>query len=123
MPALRAGAAGYLLKNADPQEVVRAVRTASAGEALLDPAVAARLVETLAAEGVDDPLERLTPREREVLVLIGRGFPNKLIARELDVAEKTVKTHVGNVLGKLGVSDRTQAAVLAVRAGLVPQRS
>jgi NarL family two-component system response regulator LiaR len=123
MPALRAGAAGYLLKNADPQEVVRAVRTASAGEALLAPAVAARLVETLAADGPDDPLERLTPREREVLVLIGRGFPNKLIARELDVAEKTVKTHVGNVLGKLGVSDRTQAAVLAVRAGLVPERS
>ncbi|MDX6503894.1 MAG: hypothetical protein QOE29_1019 [Gaiellaceae bacterium] len=123
MPALRAGAAGYLLKNAEPQELVRAVRAASAGEALLDPVVAARLVETLAAEGVHDPLERLTAREREVLVLIGRGFPNKLIARELGVAEKTVKTHVGNVLGKLGVSDRTQAAVLAVRAGVVPERS
>jgi NarL family two-component system response regulator LiaR len=123
MPALRAGAAGYLLKNAEPQELVRAVRAASAGEALLDPVVAARLVETLAAEGVHDPLERLTAREREVLVLIGRGFPNKLIARELGVAEKTVKTHVGNVLGKLGISDRTQAAVLAVRAGVVPERS
>ncbi|MDX6516978.1 MAG: hypothetical protein QOH73_2644 [Gaiellaceae bacterium] len=123
MPALRAGAAGYLLKNAEPQELVRAVRAASAGEALLDPVVAARLVETLAAEGGSDPLERLTAREREVLVLIGRGFPNKLIARELGVAEKTVKTHVGNVLGKLGVSDRTQAAVLAVRAGVVPERS
>jgi NarL family two-component system response regulator LiaR len=117
-PALRAGAAGYLLKNAEPQEVVRAVRAAHAGEALLDPAVAARVVESLAAGG-DDPLDRLTPREREVLVLIGRGYPNKRIARELAVSEKTVKTHVGHVFAKLGVTDRTQAAIVAVRAGLV----
>jgi NarL family two-component system response regulator LiaR len=117
-PALRAGAAGYLLKNAEPQEVVRAIRAAYAGEALLDPAVAARVVESLAAGG-DDPLERLTPREREVLLLIGRGFPNKRIARELAVSEKTVKTHVGHVFAKLGVTDRTQAAIVAVRAGLV----
>ena len=123
LPALRAGAAGYLLKNAAPQEVVRAVRTAHAGEALLDPVVAARLVETLAADDRGDPIDRLTPREREVLVLIGRGYANKRIALELGLAEKTVKTHVGHVLAKLGVSDRTQAAVWAVRAGLVPQRS
>jgi two-component system, NarL family, response regulator LiaR len=123
LPAIRSGAAGYLLKNAQPQEVVRAVRAAHAGEALIDPVVAARLVETLAADGAEDPLDRLTPREREVLVLIGRGFPNKLIARELDVAEKTVKTHVGHVLAKLGVDDRTQAAVFAVRSGLVGPRS
>jgi DNA-binding NarL/FixJ family response regulator len=123
LPALRSGAAGYLLKNAAPQELVRAVRAAHAGEALLDPVVAARLVETLAADGDEDPLDRLTPREREVLVLIGRGFPNKRIARELDVSEKTVKTHVGHVLAKLGVTDRTQAAVFAVRAGLVGPRS
>ncbi|MGZ4396720.1 MAG: response regulator [Gaiellaceae bacterium] len=121
LPALRAGAAGYLLKNAQPQEVARAVRAAHAGEALLDPAVAARLVDTLA--GGKEPLDRLTPREREVLELLGRGFPNKLIARELALSEKTVKTHVGNVLAKLGVTDRTQAAVLAVRAGLVDPRS
>jgi NarL family two-component system response regulator LiaR len=121
LPALRAGAAGYLLKNAAPQEVVRAVRVAHAGEALLDPVVAARLVETLA--GGDEPLDRLTPREREVLVLIGRGFPNKRIARELALSEKTVKAHVGHVFAKLGVGDRTQAAVLAVRAGLVDPRS
>jgi DNA-binding NarL/FixJ family response regulator len=121
MPALRAGAAGYLLKNAPPQEVARAVRAAHAGEALLDPAVGARLVEALA--GGEEPLDRLTPREREVLALIGRGFPNKLIARELGLAEKTVKTHVGHVLAKLGVSDRTQAAVAAVRAGLSEPRS
>ena len=119
LPALRSGAAGYLLKNAAPQELVRAVRAAYAGEALLDPVVAARLVETLAADGEEDPLDRLTPREREVLVLIGRGFPNKRIARELDVSEKTVKTHVGHVLAKLGVTDRTQAAVFAVHSGLV----
>ena len=121
LPAVRAGAAGYLLKNARPEVVVRAVRAAHAGEALLDPLVAARLVETLAADGGEEPLDRLTPREREVLVLIGRGFPNKRIAAELGLAEKTVKTHVGHVLAKLGVTDRTQAAVAAVRAGLVPR--
>jgi DNA-binding NarL/FixJ family response regulator len=121
LPALRAGAAGFLLKNAPPAELARAVRAAHAGEALLDTIVAARLVEALAAG--PEPLEQLTPREREVLVLVGRGFPNKLIARELGLAEKTVKTHVGRVLAKLGVSDRTQAAVVAVRAGLVERRS
>jgi NarL family two-component system response regulator LiaR len=117
MPALRAGAAGYLLKNAQPQELTRAVRAAYAGEALLDPVVAARLVDSLA--GDEEPLDRLTARERQVLELIGRGFANKRIARELEVSEKTVKTHVGHVLAKLGVTDRTQAAVIAVRAGLV----
>jgi len=121
LPALRAGAAGYLLKNARPEELTRAVRAAHAGETLIDPVVAARLVETLSADGGEEPLDRLTPREREVLILVGRGFPNKLIARELGLAEKTVKTHVSHVLAKLGVTDRTQAAVLAVRAGLVPR--
>jgi DNA-binding NarL/FixJ family response regulator len=119
LPALRAGAAGYLLKNTPPQELVRAVRAAHAGEALLDPVVAARLVESLAASGEEEPIDRLTKREREVLELIGRGLPNKRIALELGVAEKTVKTHVSHVLAKLGVTDRTQAAVIAVRAGLV----
>jgi two-component system, NarL family, response regulator LiaR len=120
LPAIRAGAAGYLLKNARPKEVARAVRAAHAGEAVIDPQVAARLVESLA--GGDDPLERLTAREREVLVLIGRGYRNKQIALELGISEKTVKTHVGRLLAKLGVDDRTQAAVMAVRAGLVPGR-
>ena len=123
LPALRSGAAGYLLKNAPPQEIARAVRAAHAGEALLDPVVAARLVDTLATDGGEEPLDRLTPREREVLVLIGRGFPNKLIARELGLSEKTVKSHVGRVLSKLRVTDRTQAAVIAVRAGLVDATS
>jgi NarL family two-component system response regulator LiaR len=123
LPALRAGAAGYLLKNAPPQEVARAVRVADAGEALLDPSVAARLVEALAAGGGDDPLDRLTPRERDVLGLMGQGLSNKRIARALGVSEKTVKSHVGHVLAKLGVADRTQAAVLAVRAGLLDRRA
>jgi DNA-binding NarL/FixJ family response regulator len=117
LPAIRAGAAGYLLKNVQPQELARAVRTAAAGETLIDPAVAARLVEAL-GDGREDRADRLTPREREVLALIARGFANKRIAAELGVAEKTVKTHVTNVLSKLGVSDRTQAALYAARIGL-----
>ena len=123
LPALRAGAAGYLLKNAQPEELVRAVRAAHAGEVLLDPVVAARLVETLALERPARPLDRLTPRELDVLRLIGRGLANKRIAGELGVSEKTVKTHVGHLLAKLGVTDRTQAAVLALHEGLVEQRS
>jgi two-component system, NarL family, response regulator LiaR len=122
LPAMRAGAAGYLLKSAQPQELARAVRAAVAGEALIDPAVAARLVETL-EEGRDERVEQLTPREREVLALIGRGLPNKRIADELGIAEKTVKVHVSHVLAKLGVDDRTQAALFAVREGLVGPRS
>jgi NarL family two-component system response regulator LiaR len=111
-PAVRAGAAGYLLKDVQPQELVEAIRTVHGGGALLHPQVAARLL----SEMTEDPL---TPREREVLVLIGRGMPNKLIARELGLSEKTVKAHVSSILGKLGVTDRTQAALYAVREGLV----
>jgi NarL family two-component system response regulator LiaR len=117
LPAIRAGAAGYLLKNVQPQELATAVRTAAAGQALIDPVVAARLVEALDG-GRDDGADRLTPREREVLALLARGFANKRIATELGIAEKTVKTHVSNVLAKLGVSDRTQAALYASRLGL-----
>jgi two-component system, NarL family, response regulator LiaR len=115
LPAIQAGAAGYLLKNAEPREIARAVRAAHAGEALLDPSVAARVMSAVARPERDD----LTPREREVLALIVRGMANKRIALELGVSEKTVKTHVGHVLAKLGVTDRTQAALLAVRSGLV----
>jgi NarL family two-component system response regulator LiaR len=117
LPAVQAGAAGYLLKNVEPRELARAVRAAHAGEAILDPSVAARLVEALAGER--HPQEQLTPREREVLGLIVRGMANKRIALELGVSEKTVKAHVGRVLAKLGVTDRTQAALHAVRVGLV----
>jgi NarL family two-component system response regulator LiaR len=116
LPAIQAGAAGYLLKNAEPAELARAIRAAHAGEALIDPHVAGRLLASIARPArVDD---ELTPREREVLELIARGFSNKHIAREMGIAEKTVKTHVGHVLAKLGVADRTQAALHAVRAGL-----
>jgi two-component system, NarL family, response regulator LiaR len=118
LPAVQAGAAGYLLKNAQPQELARAVRAAHAGEALLDPQVAARLLESIAQPAGGAPADALTRREREVLELIGRGLSNKRIARELGIAEKTVKTHVGHVLAKLGVSDRTQAALHAVRVRL-----
>ena len=118
LPALQAGAAGYLLKNAEPAEIARAVRAADAGEALLDPAVAARLLASIAEPRDAGSREALTPREREVLALIGRGYANKRIALELGIAEKTVKTHVGHVLAKLGVADRTQAALHAARAGL-----
>jgi DNA-binding NarL/FixJ family response regulator len=111
-PAVRAGAAGYLLKDVQPQDLVEAIRTVHRGGALLHPQVAARLLE----EMTEDPL---TPREHEVLALIGRGMPNKLIARELSLSEKTVKAHVSSILGKLGVTDRTQAALYAVRQGLV----
>jgi DNA-binding NarL/FixJ family response regulator len=112
LPAVRAGAAGYLLKDVEPQQLVEAIRTVHAGGALLHPRVASRLLEEMAS----DPL---TPREREVLALIGRGMANKVIARELSLSEKTVKAHVSSILAKLGVSDRTQAALYAVRAGLV----
>ncbi len=123
LPAIRAGAAGYLFKDVEPQELARAVRAAHAGQAVLDPAVAARLVEAIAQPAGESAAERLTPREREVLALIAGGLSNKRIARELGLSEKTVKTHVGHVLAKLGVSDRTQAALHAVHAGLLGPRS
>jgi two-component system, NarL family, response regulator LiaR len=131
MPALQAGAAGYLLKDVEPAELARAVRSACADEALIDPTVAARLLNTLSGDAaVDgrrrggapvsaaDAIAHLTRREREVLELIALGHSNKRIALELEVAEKTVKTHVGHLLAKLGVADRTQAALLAVQNGL-----
>ena len=135
MPALQAGAAGYLLKDVEPAELARAVRSACADEALIDPTVASRLLHTLSGDRsspaggagggwgpvTDDAIEHLTRREREVLALIAMGHSNKRIALELGVAEKTVKTHVGHLLAKLCVADRTQAALLAVQKGLGPK--
>lgn len=121
LPAVRAGAAGYLLKDVGPDDLVRAIRTVHAGEALLHPAVAVRLMEEVAgprARGAEDGAG-LTARERDVLTQIARGLSNKRIALELDISEATVKIHVSNVLRKLGVTDRTQAALYAVREGLV----
>jgi DNA-binding NarL/FixJ family response regulator len=118
--ALRAGAAGYLLKDVEPADLVRAIRTAHAGQAPLSPAVAARVIDELAHRGGPHRAapDELTPRELEVLRLIARGRSNKVIALELGMAEKTVKTHVSHLLAKLGLADRTQAAVYAVREGL-----
>jgi len=124
LPAIQAGAAGYLLKNAEPADIALAVHAAHAGETIIDPTVASRLVRAI-ADGARPVTEadRLTRREREVLELITRGRSNKRIALELGISEKTVKTHVGHLLAKLGVSDRTQAALLAVQHGLVAPRS
>ena len=124
LPAIQAGAAGYLLKNVEPAELARAIRAAHAGEAIIDPTTAARLVHAIADEArprIEEP-ERLTRRERDVLELIARGRSNKRIALELGISEKTVKTHVGHLLAKLGVTDRTQAALMAVEEGLVGPR-
>src|SRR4051812_30181984 len=115
--ALRGGAAGYLLKDVQPADLVRAIRSAHAGESPLSPAIATRVVEEV-AQGAVSAHDDLTPRELDVLTLIARGRSNKVIARELGVAEKTVKTHVSHILAKLGVSDRTQAALYAVKQGL-----
>jgi NarL family two-component system response regulator LiaR len=123
LPALEAGAAGYLLKNSQPAELARAIRAAQAGEAIIDPTAAARLVSALSRSDPGrpkaTPFEQLTAREREVLALIAQGRANKRIALELGISEKTVKNHVGHVLAKLGVTDRTQAAVLAVQEDLL----
>jgi DNA-binding NarL/FixJ family response regulator len=116
--ALRAGAAGYLLKDVEPPELVKAIRNVHDGHTPLSPTIATRVVEEI-AQGPPANVDDLTPRERDVLVLIARGRSNKVIALELGVAEKTVKTHVSHILGKLDLTDRTQAAVYAVRHGLV----
>ena len=116
LPAVRAGASGYLLKSAEPNQVVRAIRAAHVGEAVIDPKAAGHLLEALARSNHGH--QELTPRELEVLACVCRGMPNKRIAGELGLSEKTVKAHVGHILAKLGVADRTQAALLAVREGL-----
>jgi DNA-binding NarL/FixJ family response regulator len=139
LPALRAGAAGYLLKDAAPAEVEAAIRAVLRGEGLLDPGVTAAVLAEVARPGAsgaaadaapapagspatvaaaDPGYASLTPREREVLGLLGRGLTNATIARELVVAEKTVKTHVSSILSKLRLADRTQAALYAARLGL-----
>ncbi len=122
LPAVRAGATGYLLKDVEPGELVRAIRTVHEGGALLHPAVTGRVMRELgrrraAPQHAVPGASPLTPREHEVLRLVARGMPNKRIAAELGIAEKTVKAHVGSLLRKLDVDDRTQAALRAVREG------
>ena len=114
--AVRAGAIGYLLKDTEADELRRAIKAAAAGQVQLSPEAAMRLMrEVRAPENPDE----LTERETEVMCLLARGLSNKEIARELTIGEKTVKTHVSNILSKLNVPSRTQAALYAVRTGLV----
>jgi DNA-binding NarL/FixJ family response regulator len=117
--ALEAGASGYLLKDADVDDVAGAVRAAHRGELQLDPAVARLLMSSLRGVSRDDVSSALTSRELEVLALVGTGRANKEIAAELSISERTARTHVSNILRKLGLASRTQAALWAVREGLV----
>ncbi|HYN89308.1 MAG TPA: response regulator transcription factor [Ardenticatenaceae bacterium] len=123
--AIRAGAIGYLLKDTEVEELCRAIKKAAAGQVQLSPKVAARLLRDVRApekpapaEQADQP-EKLTDRETEVLRLLAKGLSNKEIGRELTISERTVQTHVSNILSKLGMASRMQAALYAVRVGLV----
>ncbi len=115
-PAIKAGAAGYLLKDVEPDDIADGIRRVHSGEALLHPKIAARLMREVTEEKTEG--EVLTARELEVLRALARGLSNKAIAEELIVSEKTVKTHVSNILAKLHLADRTQAALYAVRERL-----
>ena len=120
LSALQAGAIGYLVKDFEADELRRAIKAAAGGQVQLSPAAAARLVQDTRPQVVADP-DALTAREREVLRHVARGLANKEIARALGIGEKTVKTHVSNILSKLRVLSRTQAALHALRMGLVTQ--
>jgi DNA-binding NarL/FixJ family response regulator len=113
--ALGVGAAGYLLKDASADDVIRGIRAAAEGGAPLDPKAARLLLE---ARDAPDPLEGISPREREVFALLLDGLPNKLIAHRLGISEKTVKTHLTNIFREIGVADRLQAVLWAERQGL-----
>jgi DNA-binding NarL/FixJ family response regulator len=122
--ALRAGASGFLLKRSSPEELIAAIHTVAAGDALLSPSVTQRLIDRVAqqpmiGEGADPRLDELTPREREVLELIAQGLSNREIAAELTVEETTVKSHVKRLLMKLQARDRVQAVIFAYESGLV----
>jgi DNA-binding NarL/FixJ family response regulator len=121
MAAIEAGAAGFLLKDAEPDDVAAAIRAARNGEMYLDPAVAGMVARQLRTPGgsgspADDSL--LTPRERDVLALVAQGLPNRAIGDALGITERTARTHVSNILAKLGLTSRTQAALYAVEQGL-----
>jgi DNA-binding NarL/FixJ family response regulator len=129
--ALRAGASGFLLKDAGPAELLAAIRAASRGDAVVAPTVTRRLIDAYVlparnpdpvSAARDDRLGRLTDREREVLLAVGQGLSNQEIAGRLHLAEATVKTHLGAILRKLDLRDRVQAVVLAHESGLVPPR-
>jgi DNA-binding NarL/FixJ family response regulator len=115
LDALDAGAAGYLLKDVEPEELEKAIAAAARGEAPLDPKAARTL---LSARRAAAPADALSDREREVLLMVAEGLPNKLIAQRLAISEKTVKAHLTSVFRHIGVTDRTQAALWAQRNGL-----
>lgn len=121
VPAIRAGATSYLLKDVAAADLARAIRAAQAGQAQLHPEVARRLMQQVTSPRKPEAGAQLTDREREVLRLLADGRSNKEIARSLVVSERTVKGHVSNILGKLGLQDRTQAALYAVRHGLATE--
>jgi NarL family two-component system response regulator LiaR len=122
-PAIKAGATGYLLKDVSPADLANAIRAVHAGETHLHPDITRKLVDQFASPGaVPRPTpDELTPRELEVLRLIAQGMSNREIAQALTISEKTVKTHVSNILSKLHLADRTQAAIYAHRHGIVPE--
>ena len=119
-PAIKAGASGYLLKDVSPNDLVKAIRDAHSGKAPLHPDVARKLVDGIAAQKDRQVPEELTPRELEVLRLIATGLSTREIAERLVISQKTVKVHVSNILGKLHLADRTQAAIYAIRNDLGP---
>jgi two-component system, NarL family, response regulator LiaR len=118
--AIKAGAIGYLLKNTQAEELRKAIKLAAAGQVYLSPQAATRLMQDLRNP---EPTQDFTGRELDVLKLLAQGKANKEIAHVLNLGEKTIKTHVSNILAKLGVQSRTQAALYAVRSGLVPSES
>jgi len=118
--AIKAGALSYLPKTAGVDQVVDSVRAAARGESVLQPAATARLLRELRRTPAADPLGQLTPRETDVLKGLARGLSNREIARTLSVSEETVKSHVSSILAKLGLADRTQAAIFALQQRLVP---
>jgi DNA-binding NarL/FixJ family response regulator len=126
--ALNAGASGFLLKRTPPEELLAAIHTIAAGDALLSPSVTSRVVERAARHAPPDPalaerIAELTERERDVLELVARGLSNGEIAAQLVIEESTVKTHVRRILGKLGARDRVQAVIVAYESGLTPPGS
>lgn len=121
-PAIQAGASSYLLKDVSPDELVEAIRAAHRGEARLHPDIARKLMEQVARQASparQGPVENLTERELEVIRLVAQGRSNAEIAQELVISEKTVKTHISNILGKLALQDRTQLAIYAIKNGLL----
>jgi two-component system, NarL family, response regulator LiaR len=120
LAAIQAGALSFLPKTAGVDQVVESVRAASRGESVLEPSATARLLRELRGRAERDPLDALSPRELDVLKAISRGRSNREIAKELSVTEETVKSHVSSILAKLGLSDRTQAAIFGLQHHLVP---